>query len=176
MTTETHPALRLEPITPDNVRAACRVEVAPGQEKFVAPVMFSLAEAYANIDTAWPRLVYDGDRPVGFVMVGFDDNPPHEAYRCGIWRLNIAADVQGKGYGSFAVRAVLDEARRRGERRVTVSWVEGEGGPAEFYQKLGFRVTGEILDDEIVAEIFVDGTEPAPTADTAADSAGPSEA
>lgn len=160
MTDEASGALRLAVVTPENVRAACRLAVAPAQEKFVAPVMFSLAEAYANVDTAWPRLVYDGDRLVGFVMAGFDENPEHEAYRSGIWRLNIAADEQGRGYGRFAVNAVLAEARRRGERRVTVSWVEGEGGPAAFYEKLGFRTTGEILDDEIVAEILVDDTAP----------------
>lgn len=43
--------------------------------------------------------------------------------RCGIWRLNIAAAWQGKGYGRFAGHSVLDEARRRGQTRATVLWV-----------------------------------------------------
>jgi diamine N-acetyltransferase len=31
-------------------------------------------------------------------------------------------------YGRFAVNAVLDEARRRGEKTATVLWVPGEHG------------------------------------------------
>src|ERR1700754_1221945 len=64
--------LKLAPVTPENVGAACRLAVRPDQEKFVAPVAVSLAEAYAQPDTAWPRLVYDGEELVGFVMGGFD--------------------------------------------------------------------------------------------------------
>ena len=64
--------LRLEKVTSDNVLDACRLKVAPEQERFVAPVARSLAEAYADPDKAWPRLVYDGDRLVAFVMAFFD--------------------------------------------------------------------------------------------------------
>lgn len=39
---------------------------------FVAPVAQSLAEAYVHPDIAWPRLVCDGERVVGFVMAFFD--------------------------------------------------------------------------------------------------------
>jgi diamine N-acetyltransferase len=34
--------------------------------------------------------------------------------RSGLWRLNIGADAQGKGYGRFAVEAVCGEIRARG--------------------------------------------------------------
>ncbi|WP_245718657.1 hypothetical protein [Micromonospora rhizosphaerae] len=65
---------RLEKITPDNVRAACGIAVRPDQEGLVAPVARSLAEAYAQPEVAWPRLIVDGDHPVGFLM-GFLDVP-----------------------------------------------------------------------------------------------------
>jgi diamine N-acetyltransferase len=145
--------LRLAEIRPDNVRAACQVAVAPEQEKFVAPVVFSLAEAYAQPDVAWPRLVYDGDEAVGFVMGGFDPDSPVPVFRCGVWRLNIAAGKQGRGYGRFAVEGVFAEARRRGQRRATVLWVPGPGGPGDFYLKLGFRPTGEEIDGQVVGAI-----------------------
>lgn len=157
--------LRLEKITPDNVLAACRLAVRPGQERFVAPVAQSLAEAYAQPDIAWPRLVLDGDRIVAFVMgffyVRFDPDDPQDRPRSGLWRLAVAADEQGKGYGRFAVRAVAGEVRRRGGTRVTVTWTEGEGGPEEFYLKLGFRPTGEKSEGEIVAELELE-LEPEP--------------
>lgn len=65
-------SLRPGKVTPDNVLAACRRAVAPEQERFVPPVARSLAEAYVQPGTAWPRPVFDGDRPVGFVMAFFD--------------------------------------------------------------------------------------------------------
>ncbi|MER5552846.1 GNAT family N-acetyltransferase [Streptomyces sp. NPDC002793] len=149
--------LRLEKVTPDNVLDACRLKVAPGQERFVAPVARSLAEAYAEPGTAWPRLVYDGDRLVAFVMaffdVRFDPTNPEDRLRSGLWRLAVADGEQGKGYGRFAVEAVCEEILRRGQKRVTVSWVEGEGGPEGFYLRLGFRRTGEMDEDEVVAEM-----------------------
>lgn len=146
-------ALRLEKVTPDNVLDACRLTVRPGQERFVDPVAQSLAEAYVHPDSAWPRLIRDGDRLVGFVMGFFDVRfAPEGRPRSGLWRLAIAADEQGRGYGRFAVEAVCEEVRRRGGTRVTVTWKPGEGGPEPFYLKLGFRPTGEMSEDDIVAE------------------------
>lgn len=144
---------RIELVTPDNVTDACRLTVAPGQQRFVAPVAQSLAEAYVQPDVAWPRLVYDGDRLVGFVMGAFDPESPIWFFRSGIWRLNVAADEQGKGYGRFAVEAVLAEARRRGADRATVLWVPGEDGPEGFYRRIGFERTGEEFHGQVVGSI-----------------------
>ncbi|MEV0612688.1 GNAT family N-acetyltransferase [Nonomuraea sp. NPDC050404] len=146
---------RLEEITPDNLSDALGVEVRHDQEHFVAPVMASLAEAYASRSTAWPRLVRDGERAVAFVMGNFDPDNEIQAFRCGIWRLNVAAGEQGKGYGRFAVEALCEEARRRGQQRVTVLWEQGPGGPEGFYLRLGFKPTGEVLFGERVAELLL---------------------
>lgn len=146
---------RLETVTPENVDAACQLKVRPEQEGVVAPVVRSLAEAYAHGETAWPRLIFDGDQLVGFVMAGFDPDCPDDAFRCGIWRLNVAADQQGRGYGRFAVEAVCAEARRRGQRRVTVMWVPDEHGPEEFYLRLGFRPTGREIQGQVVGELML---------------------
>jgi diamine N-acetyltransferase len=143
--------LRLETITPENVGAACRLRVRPEQEGMVAPVAWSLAEAYAHGETAWPRLVYDGDQPVGFVMAAIETATPPK--RCGIWRLNIAADHQRRGYGRFAVEAVCKEVLRRGGTRLSVRWIPDEHGPEKFYLRLGFRPTGEIIHGEVEGEL-----------------------
>ncbi|WP_449406780.1 GNAT family N-acetyltransferase [Nocardiopsis quinghaiensis] len=65
------------------------------------------------------------------------------------------AGRQGRGYGRFAVQAVCEEARRRGNDRVTVMWVPGEGGPEDFYLRLGFRSTGRVLEGETVGEMLL---------------------
>ncbi|MEV7189277.1 GNAT family N-acetyltransferase [Kitasatospora sp. NPDC093102] len=149
--------LRLAPLTPENLDAALALRVRPGQEGLVAPVVKSLAEAYVHGETAWPRLVLDGERPVGFVMAFFDiafhPDRPDDRPRSGLWRLLIDAGQQRGGYGRFAVEQVCAEIRRRGGTRATVTYVPGPDGPAEFYARLGFRPTGETSGDQTVAEL-----------------------
>ncbi|MGA5067371.1 GNAT family N-acetyltransferase [Streptomyces exfoliatus] len=150
---------RLEKVTPANVDAALALRVHPHQERNVSPVVRSLAEAYAFGETAWPRLILDGDRLVGFLMA-FLDIPWNEEKdpadrRSGLWRLNIAADAQGEGYGRFAVEAVRDELRRRGTPLLYVTWEPGEDGPGEFYRRLGFRTTGEVSGGQTVGVLDV---------------------
>ena len=148
-------ALRLEPITPANVAAAMGIRVRPDQEHLVEPVATSLAEAYAHGDVAWPRLVLDGDRPVGFIMAFLDIDWADDGtdLRSGLWRLNIAAEEQGRGYGRFAVEAVAAEIRRRGGTRLFTTYEPGDDGPAGFYAGLGFRPTGELAGQQTVAEL-----------------------
>ncbi|MEU9351746.1 GNAT family N-acetyltransferase [Streptomyces griseoloalbus] len=151
MTTPTAP--RLEEITPKNLKAALGIRVRPDQEFAVAPVVNSLAEAYVHPAAAWPRLIMDGDRAVGFLMA-FLDIDWHEdggsVVRSGLWRLNIAAEEQGKGYGRFAVESVAAELRRRGGKEFYVTWHPGDNGPEGFYLGLGFRKNGEVVEDETV--------------------------
>ncbi|MFF4514215.1 GNAT family N-acetyltransferase [Streptomyces mirabilis] len=140
-------APRLEKITPGNFDTAIGLKVRPDQEHLVAPVVKSLAEAYVYPGVAWPRLIVDGERTVGFLMAFFDINwdggESGTDLRSGLWRLNIAAGEQGRGYGRFAVEAVAAEIRRRGGTRLTVTWHPGETGPEGFYLGLGFKLTGE---------------------------------
>jgi diamine N-acetyltransferase len=151
--------MRLERITPKNYEAALALSVRPDQEDLVAPVVKSLAEAYVFPDHAWPRLIYDGERLVGFLMAFLDipwdpDRDPDDL-RSGLWRLNIAADAQGNGYGRFAVEAVCGEIRARGGTRAYVTWEPRAGGPEKFYLKLGFRPTGEQSDGQTVGVLVL---------------------
>ncbi|AUG78127.1 acetyltransferase [Kitasatospora sp. MMS16-BH015] len=154
MTTSTPGLLRLEPLTPDNLDAALALRVRPDQEHLVAPVAKSLAEAYVHPETAWPRLILDGDRVVGFLMafldIDFAGDGSGSDLRSGLWRLNIAADAQARGYGRFAVEAVATEIRRRGGTTLTTTWHPGPDGPEAFYLALGFRPTGELSGDQTV--------------------------
>ncbi|MEU4424882.1 GNAT family N-acetyltransferase [Actinoplanes sp. NPDC024001] len=147
--------MRLAEITPDNYEAALALSVHPDQQDLVAPVVKSLAEAYVYPNYAWPRLVYDDDRLVGFVMAFLDipwgpDNTTSDL-RSGLWRLTIAATEQGRGYGTYAVEAVCAEIRDRGTRQIYVTYEPRPGGPGPFYTKLGFHPTGEVSDGQTVA-------------------------
>ncbi|MGW1953792.1 GNAT family N-acetyltransferase [Streptomyces sp. NPDC001920] len=151
--TSTTPSPRLEKITPGNFEAATGIRVRPDQEHAVSPVMRSLAEAYVHPEgVAWPRLIVDGDRPVGFLMAFFDIDwyEDGSVLRSGLWRLNIAAEEQGRGYGRFAVESVAAEIRRRGGEQLYVTWHPGANGPENFYLGLGFRPNGETSEGETV--------------------------
>lgn len=142
----TTPGLRLETITPRNLEAALAIRVRPDQEHAVEPVAHSLAEAYVRpAGVAWPRLIVDGDRPVGFLMAFLDIDWHQDGTesRSGLWRLNIAAEEQGRGYGRFAVESVAREIRGRGGEQCYVTWHPGPDGPEAFYSRLGFQPTGE---------------------------------
>jgi diamine N-acetyltransferase len=141
--------LRLESPSAELLDALVGLPPRPGEPANVAPVVYSLAEAYVT-PTAWPRAVLDGGEVVGFVMANFDPDNEIEAFRAGVWRLNVADAAKGRGVGRFAVEEVAEEARRRGVAAITVLWEQGDDGPEGFYLKLGFVPTGEELFGERV--------------------------
>ncbi|MGI5450750.1 GNAT family N-acetyltransferase [Streptomyces sp. CA-243310] len=142
---------RLVPVTPENFDAVCAIRLHPHQEHLVSPVLKSLAEAYVYGTNAWPRAIVDrgddgAEEVVGFVMAFLDISWADDANdrRSGIWRLNISAARQGRGYGRFAVQAVAEEIRRLGGTHAYVTWNPGEHTPEPFYLGLGFTTTGEL--------------------------------
>lgn len=129
-----------------------KMNVADNQRSFVAPNAFSIAEAYFS-NEAWFRAIYAGEEPVGFVMLHIDKTKP-EFY---LWRLMIAMQHQGKGYGYQAMELVIDYVKTLpGAKELLTSYVPGDGNPAPFYYKLGFIETGEWEDDEKVLKLILD--------------------
>ena len=130
----------LRPVTKENLYAVTKLEVAEGQKRFVAPNVYSMAEAGLE-PKAWPRAVYAEETPVGFLMMHLD-TVAHTYY---LWRFMIAQEHQGKGYGYQALQLLIEQIRRRPQaKEMTLSYVPGEGCPQPFYQKLGFVDTGVV--------------------------------
>ena len=132
--------LRLEELSAATIVAANSLTLRPGQEQFVTPPSYAIADAVLDPTTSWPRVVLDGETVVGFIRGNFDPEAEQEEFRSCVWRINVAADAQGMGIGRFAVQALADEARTRGFTRLTVLWEPGEEGPEEFFLAVGFRV------------------------------------
>ena len=135
--------LRLEDLSATNAVAANNLTLRRGQEQFVIPPTYAIADAYLDPTTSWPRGVLDGDTVVGFIRGNFDPDAAQEEFRSCVWRVHVAADQQGKGVGTFAVLALADEARQRGFTRLTALWEPGEAGPEAFFTNIGFVVEGE---------------------------------
>ncbi len=137
----------LREITDDNREAVLTVRVAPEQERFVGSVQGALEDAaeYPHAEP-WYRAVYAGDDPVGFVMVSWNvqPQPPDIIGPWFLWKVIIDRRYQGQGYGAEAVRQVAELVRAEGATELLTSYVPEDGGPAGFYQRLGFVPTGEL--------------------------------
>lgn len=138
----------LRPITRETFRAVCAVEVAPEQQRFVAPTAVSIAEAHFSPE-AWFRAIYAGEEPAGFAMLSVKPEVP-EYY---LWRFLVGARFQRGGIGSAALRLVIEETRAMGARELFTSYVPGEGSPGPFYEKHGFAPDGRVEDGEVVLRL-----------------------
>ncbi|MGH3453428.1 MAG: GNAT family N-acetyltransferase [Nocardioidaceae bacterium] len=137
----------LREIDDDNREAVVGLQLAPGQERFVSSVAESLAIAVDKPHgNPWYRAVFAGDESVGFVMVSWnvEPQPPELIARWFLWKLLIDERHQGHGYGREAVRQVVDLVRAEGATELVTSYVPEDGGPAGFYERLGFVPTGEV--------------------------------
>jgi diamine N-acetyltransferase len=141
-------AVHLRPLTDENRAELERLELAPGQERFVDSVTDSLAEAEEEPGGRAIQFgLYDGDVPVGFVMISDEvDGPGYIAQY--LWKLLIDARYQRRGYGSAALGLVAEYFRSR--PGVDVMWTsagQGDGSPIPFYERYGFVRTGELVFD-----------------------------
>lgn len=145
--------LRLEELSAATIVAVNTLGLKPGQEQFITPVSYAAAAAVTPAESAWQRVVLKDDRVVGFIHGNFDEDAPQEEFRAALWRINVDAEVQGSGVGTFAVNALIDEARRRGVERLTVLWEQGEDSPEPFFLHMGFKPVGETPYGEVIGAI-----------------------
>ncbi|HQR19963.1 MAG TPA: GNAT family N-acetyltransferase [Burkholderiaceae bacterium] len=143
-------AIELREVTRATVAAVCKLDAGDGGRQ-VAPNAMSIAQAYFAPE-AWFRAIYDGDEPVGFVMLydhTLSEAPEEREFF--LWRLMIDHRHQGRGYGHAAVERLVEHVRTRpGAERLLVSHVKSAERVARFYESLGFRYTGREDEGELV--------------------------
>jgi len=145
------PVISLREITADTVCAICKLQVLPAQEAFVASNAVSIAQAYFE-PKAWFRAIHADETPVGFVMLSLDPALP-EYY---IWRFMIDTRYQHLGYGTKALRLIIDHIRALPRaKEILVSCVPADGSPEPFYRKAGFIPTGQVMDGEVVLKLVL---------------------
>ncbi|MBD5080205.1 MAG: GNAT family N-acetyltransferase [Ruminococcaceae bacterium] len=138
--------IRLEKITPDNWRSGLRVSEA--QKSFVADSAVLLARAYAYRESRSNAfIICNDDTPVGMALY-------YDCEELGVFDLSqffIDERYQGKGYGFEAMEVILDMMKEDGKyNRVELCYIEGNDAARKLYEKLGFSLTGDCEDDEIV--------------------------
>ncbi len=149
------PQVTLSEITDANRDAVIALRVTDGQELFVTGVADSLDEAAATPQASpWYRAIYAGDTPVGFVMISWDVKPgPGIRGPWYLWRLLVDQRYQRHGYGRAALARVVEVIRTAGATELFTSYQPGDGEPGPFYERFGFRPTGELDGSEIVLKL-----------------------
>lgn len=135
--------LRLEELSARTIVEANSLTLRRGQEQFVTPPSYAIADSFLNPITSWPRVVLDGDKVVGFIRGNFDAEAHQEEFRSCVWRVTVSGDAQGGGVGKFAVLALAEEAKSRGFDHITALWEPGDDGPEQFFLRVGFVITGQ---------------------------------
>lgn len=147
-------------ITRETLRPLLRLKLSPGQENLVASNAVTIAQAAYEPASAVFGL-WDGEDAVGLLaMIDIPRHPdglkpgdvPDAAY---LWRLLISAESQGKGYGRAAIDLAKQIARDWGYLKLAASVVDAPNSNMGFYEALGFRQTGDTVDDELVIVIDI---------------------
>ncbi|MBL8101907.1 MAG: GNAT family N-acetyltransferase [Anaerolineales bacterium] len=148
----------IRPVTKENWEALIGLKVRDDQKGFVASNLYSIAQSQFGdeYEGQWwdlfPYGIYDGDLPVGFLMYAYKfDHPRHQAF---IIRLMVDENHQGKGYGRFGMKKMLEIFQADDRiRTVGISYEPENETARKLYASLGFVETGEVDDGETVAEL-----------------------
>lgn len=148
--------VQLKDIDAGNWHEALGLVLEPGQEHFVAPNVYSLAEAY--VKPQWPvyrpMAVYDAGQMVGFAMYAGD---PASAKNHYVQRLMIDRRFQGRGYGRAAMVALLGLIRENEAcEEITLTVAPDNANAQGLYRSLGFEDTGRMHLGERVFTLRLD--------------------
>ena len=150
-------AVRLVKVDTDNLDDLIKLTVSDEQKQFVASNIYSIAEAYATVAEggfAQPFGIYAGDKPVGFLMIGYikrgdedddeddeEETPDYVYDNYLFWRFMIDKEEQRKGYSREAMKLALDYIRTFPAGKAEYCWLsyEPENKVArKLYSSFGF--------------------------------------
>ena len=148
-------------ITKENYLNIIKLDVNKNQTNFVASNLESLKDYKDAIDRglkAKPLGIYLNDKLIGFIMIGFDKlsntDPNIASGNYSIWRFMIDKHYQNKGYGTEALKQIINKIKilpNSKNKYIFLSYEKENITARSLYYKLGFRENGEISDGEIVA-------------------------
>lgn len=153
----------LRKINRNNVGEILKLEVFDNQKSFVATNNSSIIEAYIAItenNDVFTFGIYKEDKPIGFLMIGFDVNSDDEGApriangNYNMWRLMIDKKFQGKGYGKKAMDLALEFVNTSPCGTAKYCWLSYESDnnvARQLYKSVGFVETEEKDGEEIVA-------------------------
>jgi diamine N-acetyltransferase len=133
----------LRPVSRENVRALCDLELGEGQQHLVAPAAYTIAEGHYE-PGALLRAIYLDEEPVGVLLVEIETGTPY------LVRFMLDAAHQRRNVGRRAVQQLAEELRQAGWARLETSFNPVPDGAEGFWRRCGFKDTGRKLRDEPV--------------------------
>lgn len=139
--------LAVQPVTPALAAQLRALRVAPGQYGYVGDIQAALVEAEGDPHCE-AMAVLLGERVVGFYRVALTPLDAGPAPCAEAWAtlrgLCIARELQGRGLGTRALRACIDDLRSRHPqlRMLSVSVDCGNRRAIEMYRNAGFAEAG----------------------------------
>ena len=129
------------------------LKVAPNQMQYIASNKASWKAAKENEKVARPFAIYCDGKMVGFTMFAFDEDYEDPNDRYWLWRFMIDESLQGKGYGTAALKVIIQYFKDHGANNIRLSTKETNTYALSMYRKAGFHDAGEMNDEEIVLQI-----------------------
>jgi RimJ/RimL family protein N-acetyltransferase len=146
-----HGEVTLHDVVADDRDDLLDIRVARDQRTFVGPVAEYLS--ICLLDMQWQPLAIRADGElVGFVM--WSRSPAEGSYWIGGFQIDRGR--QGRGYGRSALLALIETLRAKpGCREIVLTYLPANALARRLYASLGFRETGEMIADEVVARLGV---------------------
>ena len=138
--------IRLTEITEDNWMEAAGLSVRDDQKKYVATAVGIIARGYVYRDlNSKVFVIEDGETLVGMALVREFGSEP---LGYDLQQFMIDERFQGRGYGTAALRLILDELRKEGHYgQVEVCVKKDDAAAIHLYRKHGFTDSGYIDED-----------------------------
>ena len=143
----------LRKIDNHNMEECIALRVTEEQAQYIATNKESLKDASDNPAVARPFAIYIENKMVGFTMFAFDEDYEDPSDRYWLWRFMVDKDLQGRGYGRAALKAIIDYFKEQGVGYIKLSTKESNSNAISLYHKFGFRENGEMNDEEIVLQL-----------------------
>ena len=124
--------------------------MSDAQKRFVADSSTMLARAYAYRESrSKAYVIYNDNLPVGMAL--YYDCAELNAYD--LSQLFIDERYQGNGFGIEATKQILDKMKSDSKYdKVILCYIDGNEAAKNMYEKLGFTLTGDRDEDEIIME------------------------
>ncbi|MGQ7338479.1 GNAT family N-acetyltransferase [Streptococcus suis] len=133
--------IRLELVNKENFDEVLQVQLAPQDQRRVASVEYSLAQAwlYREEENILPYAVRSGQKVIGFLLLSLlaEDKSYY------VWRLLIDKDFQNRGFGKEVIRQVIGKAKADPLcHKISIHYVIGNHKMRYILEKFGFQSVG----------------------------------
>ena len=145
--------IELISLSEDNMKQCFELKVTDGQKQYIASNEDSWKAAKENEKVARPFVIYCDGKMVGFTMFAFDEDYEDPDDRYWLWRFMIDESLQGKGYGTAALKVIIRYFKDHGANNIRLSTKDSNTNALSMYRKAGFRDTGEMNEEEIILQL-----------------------